>query len=205
MISYLIGTVKEIKEKSLTLLVNGFGFNIQTPNTKGISTNKQLELFTYMHWNAENGPSLYGFTQELEKTVFLLIIDCPKIGPGIAINILSQISAGQFLEIVSSHNEEALSKINGIGPKKAEQIIVNLKSKVSKLLASGQIKSDQQQDFVQWQNVNDVLFSLNYSKPEIAKTMQYLTEKYSGQNVALDQLIRAALGYLSGNKTFNQV
>jgi len=198
-ISYLAGTVKEVKDKSVTLLVNGFGLNIQTPNTKGISINKDLELFTYMHWNTENGPSLYGFTQELEKTVFLLIIDCPKIGPGIAINILSQISAGKFLEIVSSHNEKALSSINGIGPKKAEQIIVTLKSKVSKLLASGQIKSDTQQDFVQWQNVNDVLVSLNYSKSEIAKTMQYLTEKYSGQNVALDQLIRAALGYLSGN------
>ena len=37
------------------------------------------------------------------------------------------------------------------------------------------------------------------AKQEIAKVMQYLTEKYVGQNVPLDQLIRSALGYLSEN------
>ena len=92
-----------------------------------------------------------------------------------------------------------MSSINGIGPKKAEQLIVQLKHKVTKLLASGEISSHSQQDFTQWQNVNDVLVSLNYSRQEISKVMQFLTEKYSGQNVPLDQLIRSALGFLSRN------
>ncbi|MBD3232053.1 hypothetical protein GF322_05365 [Candidatus Dependentiae bacterium] len=199
MINYLSGKIKDIKEQTVTLLVNGVGFALQVAQTKHLIKDKEAEFYTYLHWNSEKGPSFYGFSNEVEKTVFLLIIDCPKIGPGIAINILSQIDSMQFLEIVSSQNEDALSDINGIGPKKAEHIIMFLKNKVAKLLSSGQIKIGKQQNFVQWQNVNDVLTSLNYSKSEITKTMQYLTEKYSTQNVSIDQLIRAALSYLSGN------
>ncbi|MFC1894436.1 Holliday junction branch migration protein RuvA [Candidatus Dependentiae bacterium] len=199
MISCLSGKIKEIKEKSVIIFVNGLGFELQTPNTKNLIKEKNIEMHTYLHWNQEKGPSLYGFIEELEKKVFLLIIGCPKIGPGIAIKILSQINASKFIEIISSQNQDALSSINGIGPKKAEQIIMFLKNKVSKLITSGELNANTQQDFVQWQNVNDVLISLNYSKPEIAKTMQYLTEKHSGQNIPLDQLIRSALGYLSGN------
>jgi Holliday junction resolvasome RuvABC DNA-binding subunit len=58
---------------------------------------------------------------------------------------------------------------------------------------------ESQQNFVQWQNVNDVLTSLGYSKPEINKTLQHLTQKYTSENVPLDQLIRAALAFASSN------
>ena len=200
MINYLIGKVKTVGEKSLTLLINGFGFEIFTPQIQNFSVEKDIELFTYMHWNQENGPVLYGFETELEKTIFLLIIDCPKIGPSIAMNILSQMSTSEFIQIISQQDEKALSKINGIGEKKAEQIIVALKHKIAKLISTGKLKPEESQtDFTQWQNISDVLTSLNYSKQEIAKTIKYLSEKHAGQNIALDQLIRSALGFLSNN------
>lgn len=200
MIDFLEGEVKKIEEKSITLLVNGIGFKLLVAQPKSFVLNKKKELYTYMHWNSENGPSLFGFQDEFEKQVFLLIIDCPKIGPGIAMNILSQLDAYQFVQVVSAQNQRALSDLNGIGPKKAEQIIVHLKDKASKLMLTSQIHAGQaQQDFTQWQNINDVLVSLNYSRPEISKALQYLTEKYSNQNVSLDLLIRSALSFLSGN------
>ena len=37
---------------------------------------QQVKLHIHMHWSADHGPSLYGFTSELEKTVFLLVIGC---------------------------------------------------------------------------------------------------------------------------------
>ncbi|MCK4650746.1 Holliday junction branch migration protein RuvA [Candidatus Babeliales bacterium] len=198
MIDYLIGKVKEIKNKSIVLLVNNIGFELQISQTINIKQNEEIELHTYLHWNQEKGPSLFGFQNELEKIVFLIIIECPKIGPGIAMNILSQINASNFLEIINSQNEKALSKINGIGPKKAEQLIVQLKHKVSKLLTSGKLPTQNQQDFTMWQNVSDVLKTLNYSNQEISKAMQHIAQKYSEQNIPLDQLIRSALSFLSG-------
>ncbi len=201
MFNYLVGKVTEITDKTVTLFTNGFGFQFQIPQIKNLTLNKETKIYTYMHWNQEKGPSFYGFQDESERQIFLMIIDCPKIGPSIALSVLSQMSPGRFIEIITSQNEEALSSINGIGEKKAEQIIMQLKRKVSKLISSGQLNlSEQQQDFTQWQNVSDVLVSLNYSKSEISKAMMYLTEKYSDQNYPLDQLIRSALSFLSSNR-----
>lgn len=201
MIDYIVGKVQTVHEKAVTIMVHGIGLLCHTPNTHKLTVDKTVELHTYLHWNQEKGPALYGFSSELERTTFLMIIDCPKIGPSIALSILSQLQAPQFLEIITSQNDKALSAINGIGTKKAEQLISQLKHKVAKLIESGTVDaSDTQQDFVQWQNISDVLGSLNYSRQEISGAMRYLSEKTQHQNLSLDQLIRAALSYLSQQK-----
>jgi len=200
MIDIISGTVKKIHEKSVTILAGGIGLHCHTTRPKTLKEGEKAELFIYMHWNTDKGPSLYAFENELERTTFLMIIDCPKIGPGIAINILSQIEAPNFLEIITSQNEAALSAINGIGAKKAEQLVMQLKHKVAKLISSGKVQTDSQQDFIQWQNISDVLATLSYSKQEITGAIKYLGKEYSDQNYPLDKLIRAALSYLSQPK-----
>lgn len=197
MIDFIAGQVRDIRDKGISILVGGFGLFVLVPKTSHYSLGQAVELHTYMHWNAENGFSLIGFATELERTVFLMIIDCPKIGPSIALNILSQVGAGDFLKLISAQNEKGLSALKGIGAKKAEQLILELKDKVTKLLASGTVPEEAQQGFVEWHNVSEVLASLNYSKQEIGKAMTFLTAKYQGQNYSLDQLIRSALAYLS--------
>ena len=200
MINTLTGSVNAIHDKSITLNVGGIGFAVlvATPSAHILQSNNTL--FTYLHWNQENGPTLFGFTTELERSVFLMIIDCPKIGPSIALTILAQMPVGNFLEIITSGNHTALTKLNGIGNKKAEQIVVELKHKVPKLLSSGSFKIEEQQSFVQWQQLTEVLTSLNYTKQEATKTVQHLAEKYTGQNYPIDQLIRFALAHLSSNQ-----
>jgi Holliday junction DNA helicase RuvA len=197
MIDYIVGTVQKVYAKSAIILVNGLGLRCNIPQPNKLKDGEKIELYSYLHWNQEKGPSLYGFSSELERTTFLMIIDCPKIGPSIALTILSQIPAPQFLEIITSQNEKALSAINGIGTKKAELLITSLKHKVSKLISSGAVVDSGQQDFVQWQNISDVLTSLSYTKHEISNTMQYLTTNFNNQNYSLDQLIRAALTHLT--------
>lgn len=200
MFDLLSGTITAVKDKTITLMVGGIGFSLHVPNARTLTTDAQAQMHVYFHWNQEHGPSLYGFATELDRRVFLMIIDCPKIGPSIALNILSQLSSAQFLEIVTTNNEAGLSSVNGIGAKKAEQIIVELKHKVQKLLNTGELKIEQQQNFVQWQQLSEVLTSLNYTKQEIGNVTQYLAEKYVGQSYPLDQLIRAALAYLSSKQ-----
>ncbi|MBM3886500.1 Holliday junction branch migration protein RuvA [Candidatus Dependentiae bacterium] len=203
MIDIIKGIIYEAQEKSVSILVNGFGFKIATPRGNEWSVDQQGTLYTYLHWHAEQGPSLFGFSTAFERTVFLLIIECPKIGPSIALNILHQLTPSQFLEIVTSQNEKGLSNVNGIGAKKAEQIIVELKHKVAKLTSSGLLVApqDAQESFMYWQQVNEILLSLNYSKQEIQKVIQLLSKKYADQPIALDQLIRSALSLLSSINT----
>lgn len=199
-LTYMTGMVRDVKEKSVVLEVGSFGLLLQVPQAHKLTKDTQVMLHTYLHWNQENGPSLYGFHSLLERQVFLLIIDCPKIGPSIALSALSHFTAGQFLECITSQNDKQLSKVNGIGTKKAEQLIVQLKHKVQKLISSGSVVVESQDNFVHWQHVSEVLLSLNYSKTEVSKALNHLSEKYQEQNYALDQLIRTALSFLSAAK-----
>ena len=193
------GTIYDVQEKSVSVLTAGLGLKFATPRGNEWQVEQEATLYTYLHWHAENGPSLFGFASTFERLVFLLIIECPKIGPSIGLNILHQLRPAQFLEIVTTQNEKGLSSVNGIGAKKAEQIIMELKHKISKLTNTGTLvpPPETQGSFLHWQQASEVLYSLNYSKQEVSKVLQFLTKKYSGQELALDQLIRAALSQLS--------
>ena len=149
-----------------------------------------------MHWNQENGPTLYGFNTSLEKTVFLLITSCSGIGPKIAMALLAQLGAAPFLEAVQTANESALSAVSGIGAKKAEQIIVHLKHKVAKLVESG-INLGATPLLEERHYIGQVLKSLNYSRQEISAALNYLNDQHPTSTLAFDQLMRQALAFLS--------
>lgn len=196
MIYSVSGTIAEIKDQAVVIDVNGIGYLIAVPTSIKFHTGQKVALATHMHWNQEQGPSLFGFEHEFERTVFLLIIGCSGIGPRIALAILAHLGAQSFLEIISAGDERALSKVNGIGPKKAEQIIVTLKHKVSQLISSGQGSFDDKKA-KSWQEVSQALESLNYTRTEISHAMQYLTAHHAGADLPFDQLLRQALGFLS--------
>ena len=196
MITVINGTVKAVKEQSIVVDVGAFALQVAVPQESFFDVGKQVSLAAYMHWNQEQGPSLYGFNSELEKSVFLITIDCSGVGPKIGLAVLASLGAERFIEIVQAGDEKALSKVSGIGPKKAEQMIVNLKHKVAKLLDSG-IKITGSAQITQWQNIQEVLESLNYSRSEITVAMKQLRESAPDVQLPFDQLIRRALGYLA--------
>lgn len=196
MISLVSGVVKAIKEQSLIVDIGFLGLQVQVPQESLYHIDQKIQLHTYMHWNQEQGPSLFGFSSELEKTLFLTIIDCSGIGPKIGLAVLADLGAERFIEIVQAADEKGLSKVSGIGPKKAEQMIVQLKHKVAKLLDNG-LQVTGSATVTQWQNIQEVLESLNYSKPEIMVAMKQLRESEPQMNAPFDQLMRRALSFLA--------
>lgn len=196
MINYISGTIKELKDQSVVVDIGSLGIFLSVPTSIKFHQGQKVCLATYMHWNQEQGPSLFGFEHEFERTVFILIIGCSGIGPKIALAILAHLGAQGFLEVVSSGDERALSKVNGIGPKKAEQIIVQLKHKVSQLISSGACCYDDSKAKA-WQEVSQALESLNYTRTEISQAMQYLTAHHAGADLPFDQMLRQALSFLS--------
>ena len=205
MISLLNGTVYAVQEKSITLLVGGVGYAILTPKPETLILKTEIALSIYMHWNADRGPTLYGFTQELDRTLFLMIIDCQKIGPSIGLQILSQLDAVTCLEIIAAQNSKVLANLHGLGPKKAEQIVQELKDKAAKLLTSGLIALSETENRQSGSSralpeVSEALLSLGYSKQEISQTLSYLAQNNTAQQNSFDQLLRSGLSYLSKNK-----
>jgi Holliday junction DNA helicase RuvA len=196
MLSFIKGTVYAIKEQSIVIDTGNFGLALQVPDSTVFQVSSPINLHSYLHWNQEQGPSLFGFQTELEKAVFLLVISCSGIGPKIALAVLAGMTPSVFLNVVQTGNDEALSAINGIGQKKAEQLIMQLKHKVTKLLESG-IEVDESGNLAQWQDLSKVLVELKYSKAEVAQALKYVQETQQPGGAKFDVLLRSALSYLS--------
>ena len=196
MINALSGIVKESNESLITIDVNGLGFGVQVPQGALFIAGQKVDLLVHMHWNQENGPSLFGFNTALEKSVFLMITSCSGLGPKLAMAVLAQLGAAEFLEAVQAGNEDALSNVSGIGAKKAEQIIVQLKHKVAKLVESGATLGVSA-TLEKRHEISQVLKSLSYSPQEIRAAMNHLNDQYPSNTVAFDQLVRHALAYLA--------
>jgi Holliday junction DNA helicase RuvA len=201
MVNYITGIVKVCEKQLITLDIGSMGLAIQVPNASAftVQEHEKITVYTYVHWNPENGPALFGFLTELERTVFLLVIGCSGIGPKIALAVLDGMPPHQFLDAIQTGNEGALSKISGIGAKKAEQMIVQLKHKVAQLLKSG-IDLGDQGSATQWNTISEVLSSLNYSPTEINRTIKYLNDNHVQEALSFDKMMRHALSFLSKHK-----
>lgn len=197
MIDFLQGQITAQTSKRITLLVGGVGYGVQVPDETIFSCQQEVKLHIFSHWSQDNGPSLFGFANVLDKQVFELIIGCSGIGPKIGLAVLAQMSAGSFINTITEGNVKALSGVNGIGAKKAENMIVLLRRKVEKLVESGvELGSDGQQTR-DYSEVSQVLASLSYSRPEIDSALEYVKKNEDITQLKFDGLLRKALSYLS--------
>lgn len=197
MIDTIHGTINAIKTKkiSITATGSGIGFAVQVPHESAFTLGKESTVFIHLHWNQDQGPTLFGFTSEVERTVFILVTSCSGVGPKIGLACLEHLSAPGTIEAISEENSTALSKVPGIGKKKAEQIIVHLKHKVADLVNSG-IQMGPGNSVKQWQQITQVLTSLNYSRQEITSALQHV-KKNETKDTPFDHVLRNALSYLS--------
>jgi holliday junction DNA helicase RuvA len=197
MFDYFVGTVKESQDQEIILDIGNIGIALHVASSHSFEKNNSLKIYSYLHWNAENGPSLFGFAHTLERTVFKIIISCSGIGPKIALAILADLGSQQFLQAISTADDQLLSKVNGIGKKKAEQIIVQLKHKVAQLIETGAVDVSDMKDVSHYNDVSLALQSLNYSRIEIGRAMDYVKKNVQDNKITFDVLLRQALAYLS--------
>jgi len=195
MIDHIVGQVETIDKHFLVIKVLNIGLSLQVPNPLAFQVGKTCAIPAYMHWHPENGPALYGFSSAVERKLFLLIINCSGIGPKIALALLGELTPSKFIKAIASNDMSALSSVSGVGPKKAEQIIVQLRDKVAALGDEG--FEGATEDVARWKDVADALGSLNYSKPEVTRTIHYLNEHYAAKKTSFDELLRHALSYLA--------
>jgi len=196
MLNYVRGLVHSINDSCVTVDIGAIGLTLFVPFPAMFAVGEKVNLYAHMHWNSEQGPSLYGFATLAEKEVFLLVIGCPGVGPKLGIAVITDLGPQLFLEAIQEGNDQALSKVSGIGAKKAEQMIVQLKHKVAKLVQSGAIVQPYS-TMGRLHEVSDVLKSLNYSRGEISAAIKHIGDSCAGKNLSFDQLIRQALSFLA--------
>ena len=129
MFDYLKGKITKQLANYIVIDVNGVGYKVYTPNPYKFKENEETMVYVYNHIR-EDENSLYGFSSEEERDLFLRLIDVKGLGPKMAMPILATGSINGISDAIDRENILYLKKFPKIGEKLARQIILDLKGKL---------------------------------------------------------------------------
>lgn len=171
MYEYIIGDVVNIQEDYLVLENNGIGYKIYASKNSlsHISERENVKMYTYFNLR-DDGIFLYGFGTREELDMFELLLLVSKIGPKIAMGILSVLKPNDIKVAIMNNDTKLLCKAPGIGKKTAGRIVLELKDRIDQ-----NIDIEDSLNIVE-ENGNvkeaiDALMSLEYTKGEIDKAL----------------------------------
>ena len=155
------------------------------------------KLFTYMAVR-EDGIELFGFANEAELSSFKMLLSVSGVGPKAAISILSLLSPEKFALAVCTDDRKTIAKANGIGPKTAARIILELKDKLMKVTDIGEAANASIENVSVPTNAGklaeaqDALLVLGYSRSEALNVLKTIDT----QTLGLEEIIKRALKLL---------
>ena len=129
MFDYLKGKITKQLANYIVIDVNGVGYKVYTPNPYKFKENEETMVYVYNHIR-EDENSLYGFSSEEERDLFLRLIDVKGLGLKMAMPILATGSINGIIDAIDRENILYLKKFPKIGEKLARQIILDLKGKL---------------------------------------------------------------------------
>jgi len=111
----------------------GVGFALRTTATSldGLKTGTEVTFLTHMNVR-EDAIELFGFITSHELDCFKMLLSISGVGPKAALAILSEMSPQSFALSIVADDVKALTRVQGIGTKTAQMIILKLKDKLSK-------------------------------------------------------------------------
>ena len=160
-----------------------------------VSESPVVKLLTYMAVR-EDGIELYGFATQEELAAFKMLISVSGVGPKAAMSILSLLTPEKFAIAVCTDDKKTISKANGIGPKTAARVILELKDKLTKetalqgvdITASAVTGGNTAGAHTALNDAVDALMVLGYSRAEAMDALRGMNA-----TVPTEDLIRMAL------------
>lgn len=131
MIYSLTGKYLTAEPNFVVIECGGVGFQCFTSMstmTRLPAQGATVTLFTYMSVT-ENAITLYGFSEKTELSCFKMLISVSGIGPKAALSILSTLTPEGVALAVGSGDYKAITRANGVGPKIAQRVVLELKDK----------------------------------------------------------------------------
>ena len=186
MIGFLKGKIESINSETVIIDVNGVGYEVNVANPERFSLYQDFTIYTYLKIS-ENDVALFGFLLKEEKELFLKLISVKGIGPKSAMGMLSKADYLNIIEAIEVGNLNYLKKLPGIGPKAAQQIILDLK---------GHLKMDKEvivKDNPNFKEAKEALKTFGFKVNEIDVALS----KIQDTSLMVDEIIFKALQFLN--------
>ncbi|MDP8268643.1 MAG: Holliday junction branch migration protein RuvA [Candidatus Tenebribacter davisii] len=172
MYSYLKGILTEKDPTIIVIDCNGIGYELLIPlstfdKLPGIGS--EVKILVHYSFNESDGVRLFGFYSNEEKALFRQLINISKVGPKLALSVLSGLSVVDLLRAIQIGDVKLISTIHGIGKKSAERLVIELKDKVGNIsnISLGSDYSEADTEITQ--DAETALLTLGYKRYDIRK------------------------------------
>ncbi len=187
--------------------VGGVGYEAYLSNdslSRLGETGSDVFLFVHTHVR-EDAFILFGFIEEEEKEMFLVLKTVSGVGPKLALSILSGLRVSELCRAIGSKDIKLLVTLQGVGKKTAERLCVDLKDKVGHLVGEFSEEGDEtgRVDQSAGSVVADVLSALsNLGYPDpVARQALGMVKKRVGEAVfaemKLEEMLKEGLRALA--------
>jgi Holliday junction DNA helicase RuvA len=135
MIGQLRGRLADKRPNQILVDVGGVGYLVSVPLSTYAGLGElhtEVTLLIHSHIR-EDQFALYGFLSSREKHLFEMLLSASGVGPGLALKILSGMSAEELIPAIRGNDLVRLTKIPGVGRKTAERMVVELKDKLESI------------------------------------------------------------------------
>ena len=202
MIGRLTGLLAIKQPPEVLIDVNGVGYELQMPMSCFFQLpelGQKLSLVTHFVVR-EDAQLLYGFITLQERALFRELIKVNGIGPKVALAIMSNMSAGEFVAAIEQDDITSLTRCPGIGKKTAERLLVEMKDRIKKLMIAAVDRSDSEQLAIDMSRLEEprdeaigALVALGYKSAMAQKVVNNLAKDCHSS----EQIIRMALKSLA--------
>lgn len=200
MYDYIAGTVASRTATAVVVEAGGVGYELLAPlgapfPAPGAAARVATHLVV-----REDSQTLYGFPTPADRDLFRILLKVRGVGPGMALGVLSGMSAGEVAEAVLREDVKAFTAVKGVGKKTAEQILLDLGDKASLLAAlgggspvspGGPSAPEAGPADSHLADAVAALVSIGYSDKEAAKRVEAAAEELGGDD--LEALVRRAI------------
>lgn len=199
MIGRLTGRLAHKSPQQVILDVHGVGYRVLVSLATFYAIPEEGEEVTLETYTGvrEDAIHLYGFSDSREKILFEQLITVSKIGPKLALNILSGMALQDLRSALASGDVDRLSTVPGVGAKTAERMVVELRDKIGAEsgVTRGELVSGLgRRGSAVAEDAVAALLNLGYKKKEAEKAVGRAAREGSGD---LESLIRGSLSFLS--------
>jgi Holliday junction DNA helicase RuvA len=197
MIAHLKGQLTYKSPEYTIVDVNGVGYQVFTPLSTYYalpSSGQTVSLMIHTRVR-EDELKLFGFLTEEEQTIFQKLITINKVGPRLALGILSGMSPEDLLSAVMNNDAAKLSTIPGVGKKTAERLTMEMKDKLADMALTMEHQPDSGPTQGFYDDALSALLNLGYKKPEAEKALKTIYNQ-NGKDASLEELIKESLNVL---------
>lgn len=185
MISYVEGLVVDKRIDVIIVSANGIGYEILLPGAvahelAGVAPGDKVTLYTSLFMTATPSkvtPLLVGFTNPVEREFFEQFITVSGIGPKAAAKCLT-LPFARVARAIIENDDGTLCLLPGIGRKRADEIIHQLKDKVGSAALLKEYAPPEAVDAVEslLATATAVLRQLGYRRDETQKMIDLVRE-----------------------------